>query len=67
MVRFTTWTTSSPRHPTTTHKCVPCTQRDTSIDGEHRTVTKGVLGALVIDDAFYRMYHTIVETSCYHP
>ena len=41
--------------------------RDTIIDGEHPTHTKGVLSALAIEDAFYRMDHTITETSDHHP
>ena len=69
MTRFTPCATSSPRLPTTTHKCVPSahtltyTQRDTSIAGAHLAPTEGVLGALTIEDAFYRMCRIFAETS----
>ena len=72
MTRFTTWTSSSLRPPTTTHRCVPnahtlpYTQRDASIDAAHLTLTKGVLSALVVDDTFLPMDHRLAETSDYH-
>ena len=64
---------SSPRTPTASHRCVTrahrltYTQRGASVDCAHLALTKGVLSALIAEDAFYRMYHTIAETSCYHP
>ena len=72
-MRVTTWATPSPRPPTTTHKCLPSahtltyTQRGTSIDGAHLIVTKGVLSALIIEDAFCHMDHIFAEASDYHP
>ena len=71
-MRVTTWATPSPRPPTTTQKCVSSahtltyTQRGTSIDGEHLTLTKGVPSALVIEDACYHIEHIFAETSNYH-
>ena len=73
MPRYTTCATSSPIPLTTTHRCVPrahtltYTQRDTSIDGAHRTPTKGVLSALVIAEALYHMGRMFANTSYYHP
>ena len=43
------------------------TQRDTSIDGAHLTLTKGVLSALIIEDALYHMDHIFADTSYDHP
>ena len=43
------------------------THRDASIDGAHHALTNAVLSALIIEDAFYRMDHTITETSDHHP
>ena len=73
MTRFAALTTPSPRPPNITHKCVPSAhtftdpQRNTSIDGAHLTPTKGVLSALIIEDASYHMDHICAETSDYHP
>ena len=39
----------------------------TSNDGAHLTHTKGVLGALITEDAFYNMYHISAENSYYNP
>jgi len=59
--------------PTTTHRCAPSahtltyTQRGASIDGAQLTLTKGVLSALIIEDALYHMYHIFAATSDYYP
>ena len=45
----------------------PHPHRDTIIDGEHPTHTKGVLSALVIDNAFSHMGPIFAENSDYHP
>ena len=58
---------------TITHRWVPSahtlnhTQRDTSIDGAHRTLTKSVPSAQIIEDAFCHMAHIFAETSDCHP
>ena len=60
-------------HPTTAHRCAPSahtlarTQRGAIIDGAQLTLTKGVLSALIIEDALYHMYHIFAETSYYYP
>ena len=72
MARFATWVTSSPRPPTTTDKRTPSdhtlayAQRHTSIDGEHRTLTKGVLSALIVEGAFCHMGRIFTDASDYH-
>ena len=43
------------------------TQRDTSIDGAHLTLTQGAFSALIIDNKCYHMDHTFADTSYYHP
>ena len=43
------------------------TQRDTSINAAHLTLTKGVLSALTIEDALYHMGHIFVDTTYRHP
>ena len=42
-------------------------QRGASIDDAHLAPTTGVMSALFIEGAFYRMHHIVADTSDHHP